>query len=328
MKLIFYAIAILIIFVILLLLLFLIRNNEYKKTSYYKSTRNQLLPVMFDKGKYGEYLTYKYLKEYEKSGAKFLFNAYIPKKENENTEIDIILISPQGIFIFESKNYSGWIFGNEKQKTWTQTLQKGKSISKEKFFNPIMQNKSHIKYLVNIIGKDIPIYSIIVFSERCQLKNVQVDSKDVYVVKRNRLVECVTNICDNCAGNIIDQNKIQKIYSELLPLTNVSNAVKQQHIERINKKHNKNSQNEIIFAPSTAKEKAGVTIYKNENIRSNSGIEENDLICPRCSSKLVIRTAKRGENAGKQFYGCSNYPKCRYIKNLDETANGNNSDTI
>ena len=44
--------------------------------------------------------------------------------------------------------------------------------------------------------------------------------------------------------------------------------------------------------------------------------DKGDMICPRCGSKLVLRTAKKGDNAGNQFYGCSTFPKCRYIKNL------------
>lgn len=45
----------------------------------------------------------------------------------------------------------------------------------------------------------------------------------------------------------------------------------------------------------------------------NGGKEE--LICPECGGKLVLRTAKRGANIGSQFYGCSNYPKCKFTRN-------------
>jgi restriction system protein len=38
--------------------------------------------------------------------------------------------------------------------------------------------------------------------------------------------------------------------------------------------------------------------------------------CPRCGGDLVIRTAKRGPNAGNQFLGCSGYPNCRFAKSL------------
>ena len=42
------------------------------------------------------------------------------------------------------------------------------------------------------------------------------------------------------------------------------------------------------------------------------------IICPVCGGELVLRTARRGANAGKQFYGCSGFPKCRYILNIAE----------
>ena len=41
------------------------------------------------------------------------------------------------------------------------------------------------------------------------------------------------------------------------------------------------------------------------------------LICPRCNGKRVLRTSQRGPCAGNQFYGCSNYPQCKYIKNIE-----------
>lgn len=42
-----------------------------------------------------------------------------------------------------------------------------------------------------------------------------------------------------------------------------------------------------------------------------------DLVCPKCGNKLLLRVAKKGANAGKRFYGCSAFPKCRYIKNVN-----------
>ncbi|ELV8627068.1 restriction endonuclease [Vibrio cidicii] len=41
-------------------------------------------------------------------------------------------------------------------------------------------------------------------------------------------------------------------------------------------------------------------------------------LCPSCHAPLVMRTAKRGQNKGNQFYGCSSYPRCRYTKNVRE----------
>jgi len=45
---------------------------------------------------------------------------------------------------------------------------------------------------------------------------------------------------------------------------------------------------------------------------------DNDtILCPKCSMPMVIRKASRGQNAGKEFYGCPNYPKCKEIINID-----------
>ena len=40
------------------------------------------------------------------------------------------------------------------------------------------------------------------------------------------------------------------------------------------------------------------------------------LLCPICQSQMVLRTARHGRYAGKQFHGCSQYPKCKGIINL------------
>ncbi|MDE0318816.1 MAG: topoisomerase DNA-binding C4 zinc finger domain-containing protein [Acidimicrobiaceae bacterium] len=52
----------------------------------------------------------------------------------------------------------------------------------------------------------------------------------------------------------------------------------------------------------------------------NSTGDEAASSCPRCGSAMVLRTAKRGENAGNQFWGCSTFPKCRAIVAADELA--------
>jgi len=58
---------------------------------------------------------------------------------------------------------------------------------------------------------------------------------------------------------------------------------------------------------------------KNGVIKNNLIDHKNDSlnsICPMCGNKLVLRTAKKGKYAGQQFFGCSSYPECKYIKNI------------
>ena len=168
---------------------FVYQNRQYKKTAYYQITKNPYSSIKYDRGKHGEYLTYKHLRQFEKNGGKFLFNIYLPKTNNETSEIDVLLICSKGLFVFESKNYSGWIFGNEIHKQWTQTLPRGRGNShKERFYNPIMQNASHIRNLKRLIGENLPMRSIIVFSDRCTLKDITIRSEDVNVINCNKVL--------------------------------------------------------------------------------------------------------------------------------------------
>jgi restriction system protein len=40
-------------------------------------------------------------------------------------------------------------------------------------------------------------------------------------------------------------------------------------------------------------------------------------VCPKCGGEMVLRTAQKGPNPGLKFWGCSNYPKCRFSKALN-----------
>ena len=263
---------------------------NYKKTTYFKITGIPYLKMLFDSGRYGEYLTYIYIREYEQNGAKFLFNVYLPRENNETTEIDVLMIYKSGLYVFESKNYSGWIFGDEKSKNWTQTLPSGRKSHKEHFFNPIMQNKLHIKWLLNALERDIPTHSIIVFSERCTLKSINNVSSNIKVIKRGDVKSTVDQI-DLSTGEILTNETIDEIYNKLYNSSQVDENTKEKHIENIKQRIEDNAVNNNPVLP-----------------------DETKHICPRCGSLLVLRTAKKGENAGKSFYGCSSYPKCRYIK--------------
>lgn len=220
--------------------IYVVKYCIYKKSAYCQMTKNSYISVLFNKGRMGEYETYARLKRFEREGGRFLFNTYIPKENGETSEIDVILIHKKSIFVFESKNYSGWIFGDEKQHKWTQVLPKGKGKSKkERFYNPIMQNKSHIKHLKKIIGEDIPVVSVIVFSDRCTLKKVTVISENVSVINRYNILKTVKSICKKMQEDNLNEYKIESIYNKLYPYTQVSKEFKEQHIEKINEKNMK-----------------------------------------------------------------------------------------
>ncbi|OAL76444.1 nuclease-related domain-containing protein [Acinetobacter terrae] len=124
----------------------------------------------FIKGKVGELAVAVQVKLYLKDPQYILLNdCTLPDEQAGTTQIDHILLSPYGIFIIETKNYKGWIFGSERQKMWTQKIFK-KSY---KFQNPLHQNYKHQKVLELVLADIIApeyLHSIVVFMPDCEFK--------------------------------------------------------------------------------------------------------------------------------------------------------------
>lgn len=204
--------------------------SQYRRSSYKSASGNSLSKIMFDKGHRGEFLTYKYLEKVN-GYSKILANAYIPKEDGKTTEIDLIFVHQKGIYVIESKNYSGWIFGDENSKSWMQTFPNG---YKQRFYNPIWQNNTHIKHLNNLLNHLDREYfkSIIVFSERCSIKKMNVVSERVKVLKRENLYNTLNSMINTSTVNLSIQ-EIDHIYSRLTPYILKTEEEKRRHIEEM-----------------------------------------------------------------------------------------------
>jgi restriction system protein len=83
------------------------------------------------------------------------------------TQIDHIVVSRYGIFVVETKNYSGWIFGNAKSRQWTQTIYGKKS----RFQNPLHQNYKHTKAVESFLSLSPRyVHSVVVFVGDAEIK--------------------------------------------------------------------------------------------------------------------------------------------------------------
>ncbi len=324
---------------ILFLAVFYILNaHSFKKGTYAHITGNSYFATLYNRGRYGEYLTYQELKSFEAEGGKFLFNCYLPKNDGTTTKIDVLLIHSTGIFVIESKNYSGWIFGSEKSNTWTQTLRgNNRRVQKKHFYNPIMQNNTHIKWLKKIVGNNIPVYSVIAFSKRCSLKDITVDSPNVKVINRPSIHETV-KLLGNRSIQSLSKMDIERIYEILYPYTQTSEYEKLKHIENINtarhtskkatrtsgSEMNRNAKEPSPNNETTKQQNAAKQEIKQEpqepgpksDVPEQIIPQNNPKICVRCGAEMVLRTARKGEHAGEQFYGCSRFPKCRYKETI------------
>lgn len=206
----------------------------------------------------------------------FLGNEYISlndiliKSSNGNTsQIDELVLSEYGIFIIETKNYKGWIFGNEKSENWTQVIFK----EKHTFRNPIKQNWSHVYALKNVLSEfpNIHYFPIVVFTGDASLKGIE---STVPVIYSNRLNSTIKNLSSE---KCLSQTEVEKIKSILESVEITEKMARKEHVKNIK-----------------------------QNIVEKQLKMEN-LICPRCNGELKLRNGRNGK-----FYGCSNYPRCRF----------------
>ena len=174
---------------------------------------------------HGEEELYQKCKKLENESFKLLPNVIFHRAEEGTNQIDLLIVSNKGIFVIEMKDFKGWIFGNENQKEWTQSLNKGHGLSKKfPFRNPIKQNDNHIKTIKMLLqerGYNLPIYNVVVFGNSCAFKNV-VSSSDVVklseietVFSKYREVEISIEEIDTiysflCSKNIFSQKTTEE----------------------------------------------------------------------------------------------------------------------
>ena len=136
---------------------------------------------------------------------------------NNTNQIDTIVVSVFGIFVIETKRFSGIVVGNEESDYWycysyypkksgNKTLNKKR---RTEFFNPIKQNRSHIETLKGLLNKykNLPFYSIVAFDDTAQLK-VQTLSEVVNISKIKSALEKYT-------VEMLDISAVDEIYYEI-----------------------------------------------------------------------------------------------------------------
>lgn len=93
-------------------------------------------------------------------------NLLLEVENGQLTEIDHLVVSQFGVFVIESKNYSGWIFGSEKQAKWSQQIYRKKTS----FMNPLRQNYKHCLAVHRLLGVLSGVESVVVFNDSAEFK--------------------------------------------------------------------------------------------------------------------------------------------------------------
>ena len=209
------------------------------------------------KGSIGERKVSKALNTLDNNEYKVINNVMI-RTDRGTTQIDHVVISVYGIFVIETKNYKGLIFGNEYDDNWKQVIYK----RSERFRNPIKQNYGHVAALKERLNldKDLLIISIIAFTNRASLK---VNTKTPVMYDNN-----VVSYIRGYNNKLISEDDVKRIYYDLLMSNIDSKDTRKEHVENI-RMNSRNMEN---------------------SIRNN--------VCPRCGKELVRRNGKHGEFIG------------------------------
>lgn len=187
--------------------------NKFKRTK--KPHRPDI------KGAVGERVVSKILGE-TIVGEQYVINDLSFYDKNGNTcQIDHVYINKRGIWVIETKNYSGMIIGDESAHEWTQVL----GSQKRKFYNPVKQNTTHIYRLAEFIKGKRAFRNVVVFLQKADLSNVT--ASNVYSVYDLKYV------INQRTGVRLSRTKMKRYYNKLLKLKEKRSVSKEEHIENI-----------------------------------------------------------------------------------------------
>lgn len=205
-----------------------------------------------------------------------VFNDLLLRDGNYTTQIDHIILSRYGVFVIETKNVHGKVYGSGNAEFWKQYLpdlgyKRYGTTQEHQLRNPLWQNAGHIKSLRRLVfDNDIPIHGIVVFPYETDLYV----TADQPVLKMWQVVPYIKQYRDK----VLSDDQLGFYRRRLLEVISTTESDRQQHLNNVNRN----------------KERRDAAVASGR--------------CPRCGGSLVLRTGKYG-----QFYGCSNYPKCNFI---------------
>ncbi|GEN82865.1 DNA-binding protein [Sporosarcina luteola] len=251
------------------------------------------MPVI--KGKYGEWVVKSKLRNLGDAYTVF-HDVYIPNGERGLTQVDHIVTSVYGIFVIETKHYNGWIFGDEYKPYWTQVIYKRKT----KMHNPIRQNYGHVQALLTYIGQEgmQDVHSIVAFSPNSTFK-FKKEFKSAHVIQFPELLATIKQYKEHCISKVMVKGINDKLAGLLVKDKSERKRLEVKHLQSIQ------------LAKGTKQSMRTWTQRSKNTSQQESSVM--NAACPKCSGILTLKSGRYGT-----FYGCSNYPDCRYTEKVED----------
>lgn len=212
-----------------------------------------------------------------------ILNDVVLPTANGTTQIDHIIVSKYGVFTIETKNYRGDIYGDDNRQEWTQMIVTDVTYSKKwwktytyvtksHFYNPVKQSVGHALRIQERL-KEFPHIKVIPIVVFTGAATLKNVRSSHCVV----YIEQLLSVINNYKSAFLTDNDVQRIVN-ILQQNNVREQVKDsQHVQN-------------VYA----------TKRKIDNLIAAGR-------CPKCGGQLMLRKGRYGS-----FYGCSNYPNCKF----------------
>lgn len=284
-----------------------------------------------------------------------LQDIYIETQDGRGAQIDFIVIASKLIFLIECKNLFGNIEINSKGD-FIRTIRYGNRWFKEGIYSPVTQNERHLSVLKEcrtenkngfwqfFIRKNFDDFykSLIVLANPRTVVNDRYAKKEVknQVIRADQLIATMKKMNAaskelpsskkemlNIGQSFLERNREER-KDYFAKYENLLNEIKEQKENsddnQIKVSADKLTEHQIMEENDKKKENLSVdNNITNKSDKKEKSTVSTGLVCPRCGSELVIRTAKKGKNVGNMFYGCSNFPKCRFVRNIGQPEKEN-----
>lgn len=197
-----------------------------------------VLSSRYFKGKWGERSVRRLIdKELDSATYHAIHDVTLPA-EGGTTQIDHVIVSRFGIFVVETKNMGGWIFGREFDPKWTQTF----GSHKNSFQNPLRQNYRHIKTLDTLLDVgEHKIFSIVAFTGGSTLKSDMPEN----VVHGRQLIDYVTSKY----ATLLSESEVRRIIRSIEDtMLERSADTDRQHVRNLSAKHGQSARKTGLHA--------------------------------------------------------------------------------
>lgn len=239
------------------------------------------------------------------------------EKGDLSAQIDFLLITRRHLYVIECKN----LFGNieiDAKGNFIRHMNFGKTYKKEGVYSPITQNQRHLNVLKEV-RREAKSGSFLGLSEKIFESTFDENYQSIVILANPKTVLNDKNAPKEIKNRVIRADQLIAFIKAKDEASKDVCWTNEDMLETIQYFLDKSLPNKSDYSKkyeemlSECKSQVTETIPEKKTEDEKDGVSK---ICPRCGKPLVLRTAKKGENVGNQFWGCSGFPKCRFIEKV------------